>query len=188
MIEIRNLTSAKRHKRRYDAVITIEDPFCPRRLRFHRKPHPPHLVLRFEDLDHPEPLLATPEPHHVEAAIEFARKHRYGSLLIHCHAGVCRSTAVGLAVLADRMGPGREREAVEELLRIAPGAHPTLSMLPMIDETLGRGGAVEAAWMERENSSASYAEYRGMKARILEERRDLFRSRPQDGYYPAVTF
>ena len=73
MIDIKSLARARRSRRKYDAVISIEDPRARRKLRFHRTPHPDHLVLRLEDIDHHDPELAGPDIHHVVQALAFAR-------------------------------------------------------------------------------------------------------------------
>jgi predicted protein tyrosine phosphatase len=58
------------------------------------------LVLRFEDLDtdieHYKEYIY-PQKHHIEEAIEFAKKHYIH--LIHCGAGLSRSPAIGYAIL-----------------------------------------------------------------------------------------
>lgn len=61
-IEITGASRARRIKRRFEAVITIEDPALPaaRRVRFHRLPHPAHLALAFEDLDAPTDTITRP--------------------------------------------------------------------------------------------------------------------------------
>lgn len=186
MMKIGSANHAHRYKRDYDAVITIEDPRTRRPIRFHRVPHPDHLVMKFEDVDAYDAGLATPDIVHVRDGVAFAREHADGNLLIHCHVGVCRSTAMGLAVIADRMGPGREREAVEALMAGNPDARPNLAMVDMADEVLERGGALSAAWAEIENSSGVFPAYRKKKAKLLEDGRHLFAGRPFDGYYRTL--
>lgn len=185
MIDIKSLARAKRSKRRYDAVLTVEDPGTRRALRFHRRPHPDHLVLRLEDIDHHDAALAGPDIHHVERAIAFGREHTQDTMLIHCHAGVCRSTALGLAIIADRFGEGREDEAVRTLLASNPDAAPNLLMLEMADSLLKRNGKLVAAWNAVESGSAPLAEYRKKKAKLLTEARHLFAPRPSSGYHVA---
>ena len=88
-------------------------------------------------------------PSDVADTLDFGRKHLGASLLIHCNAGVARSTAAALAILCDRLGPGREQEALDEMLRLRPIAVPNLLMVQHTDNLLGRGGALVAcvdAW------------------------------------------
>jgi predicted protein tyrosine phosphatase len=185
MIHIKSLARARRSRRKYDAVISIEDPRARRKLRFHRTPHPDHLVLRLEDIDHHAPELAGPDIHHVIQALAFAREHHDKRILVHCHVGVCRSTATGLAIIADRLGPGNERLAVETLLASNADAVPNLLMVGMADEVLQRNGALVAAWAEIEDGNAAVAEYRRKKEKLLKDERHLFAARPDSGYHGA---
>lgn len=141
-IAIASASRARRIKRRYAAVITIEDPALPtaRRVRFHRVPHPAHLVLAFEDLDTPTTSIITASRKQIAAAIEFGRANQTGALLVHCHAGISRSTAAALAIIADRLGPGREEVALVELLKLQPMAVPNLHVIALADDILGRDG------------------------------------------------
>lgn len=190
MITIGSLAFARGHKRRFDAVITVEDPGIRvmKRLRFHKKPHPDHLVLRFEDLDFHEENLAGPDVHHVKASIAFGRLHVKSSLLVHCHAGVSRSTALALAILADRMGDGEEDAAVASLLDIKPDAAPNLDMLSMADRILQRNGNLERAWLNAAEGLPRIVSYRKEKADLLASDRHLFSRRPYCGHYPATRF
>lgn len=141
-IEITGASRARRIKRRFGAVITIEDPALPaaRRVRFHRLPHPAHLVLAFEDLDAPTDTIITASREQIVAAIEFGRANRTGAMLIHCHAGIARSTAVALAIIADRLGAGQEEVALAELLKLQAMAVPNLRVAALADDILGRQG------------------------------------------------
>lgn len=149
-IEIGSRNWAHRHKRRFSGVLTIEDPDARRRLRFAGSP-PEQLVLRFVDMDDdwPEPVppgdaelhrLATEDD--VQRGLDFAARH--STLLVHCEAGVGRSTAMALAIIAQRLGAGREGEALAEVLRLRPEASPNLRVTMRADSLLGRGGALLA--------------------------------------------
>jgi predicted protein tyrosine phosphatase len=141
-IEVTGFSRAKRIKRRgFSGVITIEDPICPRRrqMRFNRHPHPSHLVLRFEDLDSAVTGIRTPTREDVIAAINFSKEVE-GPLLIHCYAGISRSTGIALAIIAERMGRGREGEALSELLNVRPPAVPNMMVVEHADEILDRNG------------------------------------------------
>lgn len=141
-IEVTGFSRARRIKRRgFSGVITIEDPICPRprQMRFNRRPHPIHLVLKFEDLDSAVPGIRTPMREDVVAALNFSKEIE-GPLLIHCYAGISRSTGIALAIIAERMGPGREAEALSELLEIRPPAVPNMMIVEHADDILGRNG------------------------------------------------
>jgi predicted protein tyrosine phosphatase len=131
---------AKRHKRSFSAILTIEDPGTRFGVRFHQSPHPDHLVLQFVDLD-----LPLPAPFHLAAAyrmasleqiangLKFGRCH--DNLLIHCQVGIARSPALALGILMDRLHD--ETAAYAELQRIRPEAVPNRHVLTLVDHVLG---------------------------------------------------
>jgi predicted protein tyrosine phosphatase len=80
------------------------------------------------------------EEYHVRSALVFARQWDQPSLLIHCHAGMSRSPAIALAILADWLGEGREDEAVKELIKVAPLCTPNMLVVNISDRVLGRAG------------------------------------------------
>lgn len=166
---VAGLSQARKHKRRFDAVLTLEDPECrpANRLRFHRQPAPAHLVLAFEDVDDDTLGVRVATPDQVGEAIAFARVHVGGALLVHCFHGVGRSAAVALAILADRAGPGGELAALDRLLSIRPQATPNLVVVKLADEVLGRGGALVAAVSAWEDATPGLKEKRAMRLRLL---------------------
>lgn len=148
-ITISGFTWAKKHKRRFDRVISVSDPSAKpnHKLRFTAHPKPPHLVLSFADLDTPadQPFteyraarLATIQD--VEKALAFDQPDQ--SLLVHCHAGIARSTAIAYAILCQRWGAGHEQAAFNDLLVLQPDAVPNLHVVNIADRLLGRGGAL----------------------------------------------
>jgi predicted protein tyrosine phosphatase len=140
-LTIASLAKAHRIKyRKYAGVLTLESPvlFRGRRLRFHRQPHPDHLVLQFDDLDNKHSGFLFPSISDVDQILQFGRKHVSSAILIHCFKGISRSTAAALSVLADRFGAGREAEALERLLELCPQAVPNLAIIRHADQLLGR--------------------------------------------------
>ena len=121
----------------YDGVITIEDSTIENPLRIDSRP-PDQLVLRFDDISVPMDDFIEPQEAHIERALAFADTIGEGSLLIHCHAGISRSSAIALAIIAKRLGPGKEKEAVKVLEKINPHARPNKSMVWFTDEILDR--------------------------------------------------
>jgi predicted protein tyrosine phosphatase len=63
-----------------------------------------------------------------------------GLVLIHCEAGVSRSTAAALIMYACWLGPGYEREAMERVLSLRPIAIPNRRMVALADKLLNREG------------------------------------------------
>jgi len=121
----------------YSGVVTIEnsnieDPF---RIEYEL---PEQLVLRFDDISATMDDYVEPQKLHIEKALSFADKVGNGTLLIHCHAGISRSSAIALAIITKDLGAGRELEAVEILKKINPNARPNKSLILMTDDILGR--------------------------------------------------
>ena len=117
----------------YSGVITIEEPDTEDPF---RTDVVPQLVLQFHDIDMTMLDYVEPESDHVQQALTFAREID-GPLLVHCRAGVSRSTAIALAIATDRMGAGNERQACEWLRRIVPNAQPNMLVIFHADYLLG---------------------------------------------------
>ncbi len=78
----------------------------------------------------------------VRKLIEIAQNLRSckGKVLIHCEAGISRSTAAALILYACWLGPGREGEAMNLVLAERPIAIPNRRMVELADRVLKRGG------------------------------------------------
>lgn len=179
-VAVGSLSQARRHKREYDAVITAEDPAAHRnkRLRFHRPGGPAHLVLRFEDVDWDDLGLWTAREGDVAEAVEFAREHAGGSLLVHCYHGVGRSAGLAYAIIADRLGAGSEADALARLLAARPQACPNRMVVRAADAVLGRGGALTAALDDWEAGSASAGRRRAYRRSFIEKNLGLYARAP----------
>jgi predicted protein tyrosine phosphatase len=68
-----------------------------------------------------------------------------GKVLFHCAAGIGRSAAAACILAAMRLGPGREREALEHVLAVKQTIHPNKHMLSLADDLLERNGALLGA-------------------------------------------
>lgn len=100
-----------------------------------------HLRIACSDILHPIEGRICPRREQVEGLITFVRdwNHR-GSLVIHCLAGVSRSTAaayIGLCALNETVS---ELEIARRLRRASPTATPNRLLVGFGDEALGRGG------------------------------------------------
>jgi predicted protein tyrosine phosphatase len=68
-----------------------------------------------------------------------------GKVLVHCEAGVSRSTAAALIIYACLLGPGREYEAMERVIAQRPYAIPNRRMVKLADDLLQLGGRLMQA-------------------------------------------
>ena len=103
-----------------------------------------HLVMH--DIAEPRDGMVAPSPGHVAAILDFGRRwSREKPLLIHCFAGISRSTAAAY-VIAAALQPGRDEAALAaELRRLAPSATPNPLIVAHADALLGRQGRMIAA-------------------------------------------
>ena len=107
------------------------------------------LRLSFNDIVTPSEGLVAPNPQHIEQLLEFLEGwDRRSPLLIHCWAGVSRSTAAGYIAATLRDGPGSETALAERLRRRAPFATPNSLIVALADDALSRHGAMTAAISE----------------------------------------
>jgi predicted protein tyrosine phosphatase len=175
-VVVGSLAQARKHKRRFDAVITLEDPGCrsANKLRFNRHPSPAHLVLAFEDVDDDTLGVRVATRDQVAEALAFARTHAKGSLLAHCFHGVGRSAAVALAIFSDRLGPGNERTALKQLLAIRPIATPNLVVVKLADSILQRQGDLAAAVAAWENAAPGMKEKREARLQLVQTNPELY--------------
>jgi predicted protein tyrosine phosphatase len=87
-----------------------------------------------------------PQRWHVEQVIDFGRQveHEGGRLLVHCEAGISRSSATALTLFATWLGTGKEQQAVDKTYAAQPYAWPNSQLVALADHLLGRGGALVA--------------------------------------------
>ena len=78
----------------------------------------------------------------VRGIIQLAEQLRSesGTLLIHCEAGISRSTATALIIYACWLGPGREDEAMRRVGTQRPYAIPNRRMVAIADNLLTLNG------------------------------------------------
>jgi len=106
----------------------------------------PRTLLRFNDIVEARAGLVAPSPELIATILALpGRLARDATLLIHCHAGVSRSTAAAY-ILACAARPAGEEPALAAHLRAAcPEATPNALMVALADEGLARGGAMARA-------------------------------------------
>jgi len=104
-----------------------------------------HLKVYMDDIVAPTPGCIMPETAHLEGLVDFAdRWRRAGPLVIHCYAGISRSTAAALVVLC-RYNRGREAEVARLLREQAPHAYPNRRMVELADAIMDCEGRLITA-------------------------------------------
>jgi len=132
-------------------VLSILDPDWPVPEAFGAFGEHSRLELRFHDvIDAQETGTVAPQPDHVADILSFGRRllterGQNPHLLVHCHAGVSRSTAAMTLILAQALPEASAIRIFGEVLRIRPQAWPNLRILEFGDAMLDRRGELIAA-------------------------------------------
>jgi predicted protein tyrosine phosphatase len=105
-----------------------------------------HLILGMDDITGPLDGYVAPDDEHVTKLIAFVRDwDRAAPLVMHCYAGISRSTA-GAYVAACALNPRRDEATIARELRLAsPTATPNFRIVWLADRALGRGGRMTTA-------------------------------------------
>ncbi|HEX8569496.1 MAG TPA: hypothetical protein VF699_06175 [Caulobacteraceae bacterium] len=138
-------------ERRPSHVITLLDPtsligclegYQPER----------HLRLGVHDIPEPAEGMIPPDADTVRAILDFgATWDQAQPLLVHCWAGVSRSTATAFVLACERNPEVRERDIAFALRQASRTACPNRRIVALADDMLGRGGRMvdAAAWIGR---------------------------------------
>lgn len=126
--------------------------------------HANHLVLAVDDISVPLDGYTLPADEHVGELIRFVKAwDRTAPLVIHCFAGISRSTAAAY-VTACALNPRRDEAEIARLLRGASAtATPNARIVALADRALGRKGRMSAAI---ENIGRGIEAYEGRPFRI----------------------
>jgi predicted protein tyrosine phosphatase len=105
-----------------------------------------HIFIPVSDIIEPSEGHVLPDRCHVEALLGFAaRWDRREPLVVHCYAGVSRSTAAAFAIVC-ALSPKRYEQDVAAALRAAsPTATPNARLIAVADQLLCRNGRMVAA-------------------------------------------
>lgn len=108
-----------------------------------------HLLISMSDIVAAEDGHILPAESHVATLIDFVRDwDRDEPLLIHCYAGVSRSTAAAYITACTLREDRCEFELARELRARSPTATPNKLMVEIADRLLGRDGRMVAAVAE----------------------------------------
>lgn len=105
-----------------------------------------HLYLGFNDIVVPAAGLVAPGVDHIDRLLAFITGwDQTAPMLIHCWAGVSRSTA-GVFIACCALNPQTDERAIAAELRLnSPKATPNARMVELADMALGRAGRMQSA-------------------------------------------
>jgi predicted protein tyrosine phosphatase len=105
-----------------------------------------HLWLRLHDISAPLDGYIIPDEAHIAELLSFVRRwDRRAPLVVHCYAGISRSTASAFASVC-ALNPERDEVGIAQALRRAsPTATPNIRIVSLADRLLGRDGRMVAA-------------------------------------------
>jgi predicted protein tyrosine phosphatase len=130
-------------------IVSILDPGCAEPDIFRLFAQHERLDLRFHDIIDEHTGMVAPNRNDVERLLEFGRSmlgsRSSGRLLVHCQAGLSRSTAAAVLLLAQAQPDRPPETAVIDMLELKPRAWPNLKMIELGDDSLGCEGRLVRA-------------------------------------------
>jgi predicted protein tyrosine phosphatase len=110
-----------------------------------------HLRLGVHDIAVPEAGFVAPNADMVERVLRFAQDWDERSpMVVHCWAGISRSTASAFAIACERNPHADELKIALSMRKASPSAFPNRRIVALADDILDRRGrmleAVEAMW------------------------------------------
>ena len=108
-----------------------------------------HLCLHLHDVHIPTEGYVMPTAKHVDELLAFLTLwSRTAPILIHCRAGIGRSTAAAFIAACLYNPHADEREIASALRRASPLARPNAALIKLADTALGRNGRMSEAIAE----------------------------------------
>ena len=125
-------------------MVTLLDPG-------HQIERPPSIApsawlrLDVHDIHEPTPVMTAPNQDAVQRLLAFAEGwDEAAPMLIHCHAGISRSTASAYIVACARLPHIDEMAIAMQLREASPVAFPNRALVAHADQILGREGRMVA--------------------------------------------
>jgi predicted protein tyrosine phosphatase len=140
-----NKAQALVDEHRVGRVVSLLGPESPHRP-FTGIPAERHLKLTFHDIIQPTDGFSEPRLSDAEKLVGFLKGwDREAPLLIHCWAGISRSTAAAYTALCLFRPRTDEEQLAFELREASPSATPNRLIVSYTDRLLGRGGRMVRA-------------------------------------------
>jgi predicted protein tyrosine phosphatase len=100
-----------------------------------------HLKVQMDDITEETAGFVAPSHSHIEQVLNFVRGwDRNAPLVVHCYAGISRSTASAFAAVC-ALNPQRDESSIARQIRAAsPIAQPNRLIVSLADKALGRDG------------------------------------------------
>jgi predicted protein tyrosine phosphatase len=130
------------------SLVTLISPGTPVIRPIEIAPHR-HRFIAISDIVAPLPGQVLPDREHLDDLLDFVRQWDRGEpMVIHCFAGISRSTAAAF-IAACALNPARDEFAIARAIRAAsPTATPNARLVALADDCLERGGRMKAAIAE----------------------------------------
>lgn len=105
-----------------------------------------HLFVGINDITSPQDGLIHPAAEHVADILGFVRRWpRQAPLVVHCYAGISRSTASAYIAACALNPEADEMEIARRLRAASPSATPNALLVSLADVALRRNGRMSAA-------------------------------------------
>ncbi len=115
-----------------------------------------YLRLNLHDIEEPQAEMIAPARDHIVGLLTFADTWDCKApMIVHCWAGISRSTAAAYIVACSR-NEGAEYDIAESMRLRAPHANPNKLMVRLADAYLGRGGRMVAAVQAMKPATEAY--------------------------------
>jgi predicted protein tyrosine phosphatase len=116
-----------------------------------------HLWLQMDDIADPIEGMIAPNEEHVAQLVEFVgRWQRTDPLVVHCFAGISRSTAAAFIAACTLFPERAESEIALRLRAASPTASPNPRLVALGDTYLGRNGRMVRALSRMGYGMAAY--------------------------------
>ncbi|MDX9998166.1 MAG: protein-tyrosine phosphatase family protein [Phenylobacterium sp.] len=100
-----------------------------------------HLKVGVNDICEPIEGMVPPDETTIAQVLEFGRTwDERAPMVVHCWAGISRSTATAFALACERSPEVSELEIARVMRRAAPHAYPNRRIVALADDLLGRRG------------------------------------------------